>query len=206
MPAFPDIPDGVRLEGGTEIHRQFKAEHSADATRHITVTAEIKVKLETVAQNRNKSRPEIQIILHHAHHIKHGVHKQRKYVSQKYFFPKAQYKQRHAVIKHFPVRLPVFPCLQRRNKFTVQYDGARNQLGKECHKTGIVQQTVAGRFSLVTVHHIGNLLEREKADTQRQCNFFYLPVRMKKEIAVVHEKIKILKIKQQSDIGNKSQC
>ena len=87
----------------------------------------------------------------------------------------------------------------------MQYDGARNQLGKEGYKTGIVQQAVAGRFSPVTVHHVRNLLEREKADTQRQCNFFYLPVRMKEEIAVVHEKIKILKIKQQSDIGNKSQ-
>ncbi len=138
MPAFPDIPDGVRLEGGTEIHRQFKTEHPADAARHIAVTAEIEVKLETVAQNRNEPRPEIQIILHYAHHIKHRVHKQRQHVSQKYFFPKSQYKQRYAIVEHFPVRFSVFPCLQRRNKFTVQYDGPRNELWEKGHKTGIV--------------------------------------------------------------------
>lgn len=82
----------------------------------------------------------------------------------------------------------------------MKHNGARHKLGKEGDKAGIVQKRIAGRLTLVPVNHIGNLLEGKKADSQRQGNFLYMPVRVQKEITVIHKKVEIFEIEEQSDI------
>ncbi len=54
MPSVPEVRDGIRFIGRVEVLRQIDIEHGADADCHVAVAAEIKVKLEHIAERYQK--------------------------------------------------------------------------------------------------------------------------------------------------------
>ena len=87
----------------------------------------------------------------------------------------------------------------------MQHDGPGDQLREKGHKQGVVQQRIVGHFALIAIDHIRNLLEREKADAQRQHEVEQRPVRAKKAVYVRSEKIVILIVEQHANVDEDAQ-
>ena len=73
----------------------------------------------------------------------------------------------------------------------VQHDGTGHQLGKEGDKEGVLVEGVALGLPPVGVHQIGELLEGEEADAQRQHDVAQGEGLAEHRIDIFEEKVKV---------------
>lgn len=78
------------------------------------------------------------------------------------------------------------------------------QLREKRDKQCVVEKRILSRFSAIAVNDKGNLLESEKAYSQRQNQMFQLKRRAKNSIGIINKKIIVLENEQDANVGNKS--
>ena len=164
MPSLPIFRHGMRLVRRLKVYGQVKAEHLADAQRHVTITAEVKIKLEGICQRHDPGRGHVQP----PNLRKAFVYKERQRVRKKHLFDQTQAKKDRAVSEVCRRELTLLQILKLRDHLTVEHNGARDQLREIGDKTKIIQKFVMRCSPPASVDDVGELLQREKADAKRQ--------------------------------------
>ena len=163
VPPPPELLDGGADVGVVEVFQKLEAEHAPQADGHVAVAGEVEVDLQAVAQRPQPGHPDVQLLggggKHQVRHAAGGV-------GQKQLLPQAQHKPAHTVGGELRGGLPVVDLVRH---IVVDDDGPGDELGEE----GDIQRQLHDAFGAhlpVTVHvdHIGQALEREKGDADRQ--------------------------------------
>ena len=79
-------------------------------------------------------------------------------------------------------------------------NGTRHQLREEGYKQQIFWKRTERNFPSVSINQIGDLLERVKADAERQNDVPDIPMRSEKRVAVIEEETGVLKISEQTEV------
>ena len=106
MPAFPEIADIFRLKGSGKIDRYLNPQHHRDAKRHIRISGEIEIQLESIGDQHGKRRKQIQI----GGGRKSEIHGRCKVIGQQHFFGKSEgeeHKSSGDIRLHPPAFIPV---------------------------------------------------------------------------------------------------
>ena len=192
MPASPEFRNGTGNVRIIEIFIEVKPEHFSQSDGHIRISAEIEVNLEGIGQRPQPGHPCRQRHvcaepLHRSVSEPKGViRNQRHVIGQQHLLSQSGNKAYHTVGKVLQVLLPIINLI--RNGFI-----PHNRSGDELRKKGDVQANIQQIFlrlapSPVHVDYVGNRLEREKRNSDRQRNFRHLPVCVKHQVQVFHRK------------------
>lgn len=197
MPSLPQILYGTRFIGRIEINRQLDIEHFSQTDCHIAVTAEIKVNLEGIGEDNQQGGWAVKEI----GLLKAEIGKQCQHVGEQHLFPKPKYEQGQSFCKIGRGKSPVGFILKLRKDFFIQYDGPRYKLGEKSNKHKVVRKGIMFRRTGAAVDEKGQLLERKKTDAKGQQDMFQVKIGAEHIVYIFDEKVKILKIKQDSQIN-----
>ena len=178
MPARPVIDDIARLERAVEVHRQAQAEQQTQADGHVAVAGEVEVDLQRIAE---RTVPGVVERRHRAIcgdcENRRGVFPQR--VGKDHLLEQAEHEYRQ------PQRNIVDPwtegsgVIELLEHFAVMGNGAGDQLRKEADEEAVIDEIVFLDFAVMGIHQIGDLLESEEGNGQRQNDVAYRPAEAK---------------------------
>ena len=201
VPPSPEIDDVNRLIRGIEVHRNLHAEQPRQAAGHVAVAAEIEIKLNGVKENEQQA-------VHRGQGRDIGispVHRKAEGIRHKDLFHHTQSKQINTGGEFFQIQL-LFSNLRKLGQhLRLAHDGSGDQLGEKGNEERIVQEGTVLHLSPVGIHHEADLLEGEKADSQREQNALQHKGGAKSRVHVFHKEIIIFKIEQHGQIGRHSE-
>ena len=167
MPAAPEVDDVDRLVGGVEVDRQADAEHPAEADRHVGIAGEVEVQLEGVGQRPAPGLEQGRFVAT----VGGGEHRRgvdRDAVGQDHLLEQPDGEDRQAdreVVQIDPIGAVLG---ELRDHLAVVNDRPGDQLRKEGHEQGVVDEALVTDLAAIGVDQIGDLLEGEERDRQRQ--------------------------------------
>ena len=201
VPALPELADVQALVRRIEVERQLDVEHQRHARGHVAVAGEVEVQLEGVAQ-RHKPRLRGVERLRGAKARLHG-HAER--VRDDDLLEQAQRERVEARGEVVEVEAAVLRVRELRHDLAVEHDGARDQLREERDEERVVEDVVARHRALVAVNHIGELLEGEERDAQRQRHVVEREREAKRAVHVRDEEVVILEVEQHAEVEGEAQ-
>ena len=155
MPALPEFPNIKALIRRIKIHGNADIKHEANAGGHITVSREVEIQLEGIA---NGNEPRL-CGIERVRGAKSGIYRNGKCIGNDDLFEQPPGKGKQTRGKGFASKVTVFRIGKLRNDFTVKNNRTGNQLREKSHKQGIIQKVIFGDFVCIAVNDIGKLLK-----------------------------------------------
>ena len=196
MPSVPEVRNGNSLIGRIKIHRKPDPYHSSDPLCHIAVSAEIKVDLQRIADHHN-----YRICAAKLRHIRIAcIYKLCQIVCKQDLFGKAQRKAIKSFPQIFKAYRPSALCKKRNGKLLTAGDRPLEHLGEKQIIGCKLKRGIPLIPLLVAVYQVHQMLERIKADADRHKYLHHRNRASQNSIYIFHQKNRILKEKQHSDI------
>ncbi len=200
MPAAPEVDDRGGFVGGIEIERQPDAEHPGQANGHVRIAGKVEVELEGVGQGaapgleKGQGRSGLR-------GVEHGRRIDRHAIGQHHLFEEPQGEDGQAHRQVFRLEAVNGRPGELGKHLMVVDDGAGNQLREEGHEEGVMQEAVFVGLATIGVDQVGDLLEGEEGDRQRQDDGLQYQVVAEQGVEVVNEEVGVLVVAQQAKIG-----
>ena len=164
MPALPEFPNIKALIRRIEIHGNADIKHEANTGGHITVSREVEIQLEGIA---NSNKPRL-CGIERVCGAKSGIYRNGKCIGNNDFFEQSPGESEQARGKGFASKVTVFRIGKLRNDFTVKNNRTGNQLREKSHKQGIIQKVIFGDSVCIAVNDVGKLLKGKERNTKGQ--------------------------------------
>ena len=196
VPAFPEIFDGKRLVRRIEIHRQGDIQHLGGADGHVAVAAEVEIDFKGIKEHheqpvetRRRSRMG-----------KCPCDAFGKDVGNHHFFEEAEAEDLYAAGDIVPVDFLLGLVIDLPEEIEGIHERTHQNF-REIEDVGeVIEERSALDLAAADGDEPGNLLERKKADPQRQREFFRSPMHAGVLISDGNEKIGVFEIQKQPDI------
>ena len=201
VPPSPEFDDIDRLIGGVEVYRDFHSKHPRQPAGHITVAAEVKIELDGIKENEKQA-------VHRGKGRNVGispVHRQTEGIRHQHFFHHTEGEQVDTRGEFLRIRFLLPDLRELRQHLALADNGPGNQLGKKGNEKRVVKKGAVFHLAAVGIHHEANLLEGEKADSQRKQNPLQHEGGSKDRVHVFHKKVIIFEIEQDRQIARHTQ-
>ena len=163
VPAPPELAHAAGDIRVVEVFRKLEAEEHADADGHVAVAGEIEEDLETVAHRAEPRKPHAELLRREG---VYGIGDRRRALGEQELLQKAAHKTAKARRRHFR-RDRVLRELRR--GILPADDRPRDQAGEERKiQEERVRPPADAGWLAVHIHEIGNAVEREKRNAERQ--------------------------------------
>ena len=201
MPALPELADVQRLVGRVEVERDFDVEHQAHAGGHVAVAGEVEIELEGIADGDEPGLGGVE-----AQRVGEALrHGDAERIGDDDLLEQAQREGVQARREVVEVEMAVFRVGELRHDLAVQHDRAGDQLREEGDEQRVVENMIARHRAAVAVDHIGELLEGEERNAQRQREVIQRKMRAEGAVEVVHKEVVVLEIEQHAEVEAKAQ-
>ena len=201
MPALPEFADGEALVGGVEVDRDADVEHEADAGRHVAVAGKIEVELERVADGDEPCLRRIE----RGGGAKARVDRGGEGIGDDDLLEQAQREGIEARREVVKIKAAVFGVGELRDDLAVQHDRPGDELREERHEQRVIENIVARHRAAVAVDDVGELLEGEKRDAQRQRDAVEREGEAERAVQVFAEEVVILEVEEHAEVGRQAQ-
>ena len=199
MPVAPDLSDIARPVGAVEIDGQPDTEHERGADGHVGVAAEVEIELERVGVGTDPgvyARADDAVL-----GAVDACHPGDQLVRDCHFLEHAGEENADTQREVVGLDRPQLFILQLRYQLAVMDDGPRDQLGEKADKQTVAQEAVLPGLTPVGIDNVGNLLECEKGDGQRQDDSVEVEAGAQRLIGDVDEEIRVFEIAQQPHVA-----
>ena len=166
MPAPPECAQVRGQVRAAKILRQHQPEQQSNADRHFGIGGEIQEQLERERKRRGPRFAEIE-------HLGGGLRKQRvdhagEMIGQHHLFGEPQGKQQQSGTDPLPQARPQRIVIKLRNQFIVADDRSSDQVREQENEKRELAQRIERCLLAPPVDQVGDELEREEADADRQ--------------------------------------
>ena len=154
MPSAPEFGQVIRDIGEVKVLQEVESKHASQTDRHIRVTVEIKIQLESVAE-RSHPRHADGIISGGEGHIRHFG----KHIGQKNLFVEAEKKAHDSLLEVIRRNMTLIDLVHDRG---ITDDRAGDQLGKQRDIESEIGRVLLCVNPPVYVHNIAERLKRKE--------------------------------------------
>ena len=167
VPAPPEFDDVGGFVGRVEVDRQDDAEHARGADGHVGIAGEVEVELQRVGERAAPGLEKAERIARGGS-VEDGCGVLGDAVGKDGFLEQAEGEDAEADGHVLRARGERAGLHELRQHVAVMDDGAGDELREEGDEERVVGEAVFARLALVRVDQIGDLLEGEEGDGQRQ--------------------------------------
>ena len=204
VPARPVVDDVARLERAVEVRRQADAEQQRQADGHVAVAGEVEVDLQRVGQRAGPGIVERRdAAVGSQAEDRRGF--QREGVGDHHLLEQPEQKHRGAQRQVVDARAEAVAVVELREHFPVVGDRPGDQLRKEADEQAVVGEVVFFHHAVMGIDQVGDLLEGEEGDRQRQDDVFHPPTEIQRRIQRTEQEAGVFVVDQQQHVGRDRQ-
>lgn len=204
VPATPVIGDVGGPKRRMEVERQLDPQHPGQADGHVGVAGEVEIELEGEGDRRQPAAHEGESAALPAFR-EHGVGVARQGVGDHGLLEEADGEDHQADHQVAPVDAREHAALKLGHHFLVVDDRPGDELGEEGREQREVQELHLLGFAAGAVDQIGDLLEGEERDRQRQHDPRQRTVGVEETEDVVGHEVRVLEPAQQGQVRDQAE-
>jgi len=200
VPAPPERADRGRAIGRQEVQRQHQPEQQPQPHRHVGIAGEVEVDLQREGQARAPALGEADRAALGGG-LEHWIGQPAERIGQQHLLGDAERQQHEAARQALGQARPQRLELELLDDLVMADDRSGDKVREQHHPQCIVGEAVARRRAAPEIDQIGDLLEGEEADAERQHDAERLVLEPQQRLDASHREVGVLEDAEQQQIG-----
>ena len=198
VPTLPVILEIACLKGRVEVLGDLDVEHPAHTDRHVGVTGKVEVVCNRVLKRVIPRRHEWHVV---ADIIKVKLSVGTHRVGKEHLLGRTDREKEETERDILGLKTEIVLVLKLADHLGMVNDGTYDQLREERDEQQVVEDVVILGELLVRIDNVGNKLECEERDTDRQDNVFEREIGAEDRVSVFNKEVSVLVVSEQSHVA-----